>query len=327
MSNTPTSAPLRRVCSLLLLGAAVPLAAGGCARAESRSLDPPPESPADPSHVAAAELPLPELPLEVNGAVRDWVERFTGREKPYFGKWLAREARYSAMIRAKLRERGMPEDLLYLAMVESGFLPRARSPAEAWGLWQFLDGTARDYGLTVNAYVDERRDPLRATDAALDYLDYLHRRFGSWYLAAAAYNAGENRVARILRTRAEGRMGEENLFWEILEHLPRETQAYVPRMIAAATVAKERERYGIRFEPYDPYEFERVFVPGLTPLRKVAEAAGVPAEVLRELNLHLVRGVTPPGVSYPVRIPRGTAAAVVRNLGPTHRWTMARVDD
>lgn len=267
------------------------------------------------------------VPEDVNDDVRRWLRRFTGPEKPHFRRWLERQGRYNALIREELRARGMPEDLLYMAMVESGFLPRAYSHAHASGLWQFVDGTARDYGLTVDEWVDERRDPVRATRAALDYLQRLHARFGSWYLAAAAYNAGENRLARILRSQPAARSEDEELFWRVMEHLPRETQEYVPRMIAAAIVGNSPQEYGFDIEPKEPFSFERVFVPAETPLDAVAEAAGVSPRTVADLNPHLLRGATPPGVSYPVRVPTGTAAAVVAGLGDGAGSTLALADD
>lgn len=270
-----------------------------------------------PEFDPASVVPVPEIPLEENAEVAKWIRRFTGGARPYFERWLAREGRYGAMIRAKLRARGLPEDLIYLAMIESGFSPRAHSAASASGMWQMMDATARRYGLRVDAFVDERRDPVRATDAALDYLEDLHREFGSWYLAAAAYNAGEGRVARALQawSRREAGARDRDLFWEIMAELPPETREYVPMMIAAMIVARDPGRYGFEFEAAEPVRFERVFVPGGTALGRIAWLAGVSPEAIRRLNPHLILGVTPPGLSYPVRVPAGTAAAVVAGYG------------
>ena len=145
------------------------------------------------------------LPLHVNARVERWMERFQTTEKAAFETLLKRRSVYDELVRGKLRERGMPEELLYLAMMESRLETRAVSKVFAVGLWQFMSPTALQYGLRVDEWVDERRDPVRATDAALDYLQWLHGRFGSWYLAAAAYNAGPGRVERVLRRHAEGR--------------------------------------------------------------------------------------------------------------------------
>lgn len=271
-------------------------------------------------------LSVPEIPLEVNARVEKWLHRFLGGQRPYFQLWLAREGRYGEMIRGKLRESGLPEELIYLAMIESGFSPRARSPANASGMWQMVEGTARRYGLRVDPFVDERRDPVRATEAALDYLEDLYGEFGSWYLAAAGYNAGERRVARALRARAsapwDGRR-DRDLFWHIMEELPEETREYVPMMIAAMILARDPQRYGFEFEPFESLRFDRVFVPGGTPLSRIAWLAGVGADTIRALNPHLVLGVTPPGLSYPVRVPAGAASRVVAGYGRVNPHLLA----
>ncbi len=215
----------------------------------------------------------------------------------------------------------MPEDLLYMAMIESGFSTRALSHVEASGLWQFMGPTALEYGLQIGEFVDERRDPLRATDAALDYLERLHERFDSWYLAAAAYNAGPNRVARALRAAENRPVGDEQLFWEIVDRLPRETRNYVPKLLAAVLLAKEAEQHGFEVNRPEPYDFERVWVPGETALDAVARALEMPVSDLRDLNPHLVRGVTPPGTSFALRVPPGSGPRVVASLG--NRWRLA----
>ena len=219
----------------------------------------------------------------------------------------------------------MPEDLLYLAMIESGFSPAATSRVSASGVWQFMGPTAREYGLEITRYVDERRDPVKATDAALDYLEDLYQRYDSWYLAAAAYNAGPGRVSRVLRRHAEGRYGDEQIYWEIITHLPRETREYVPKILAATILARDAEAYGFRVEAAEPYHFERVWVPGATRLSLVAEALGLPAARIRELNPHLIRGMTPPGGSFPLRVPRGRSPEVVAALGGG-RWESRLTD-
>src|SRR5690606_13931709 len=163
--------------------------------------------------------------------------------------------------------------------------------------------------------VDERRDPVASTEAALDYLAELYERFGSWYLAAAAYNTGENRVERILSERAGGRRGDDELYWEIARYLPKETRDYVPLMLAAGHIAKEPEKYGFRELSYqEPLRYEVVRVRGGTSFEEVAEAAGVEHEEIRDLNPHLIRGMTPPGQEWAIRIPEGTARTFARNF-------------
>lgn len=265
--------------------------------------------------VVVADILGAQLPLHMNDRVGRWVERFRTDQRPAFERLLERQGLYADMIRAKLRERGMPSELLYLAMMESGLSARAVSVVSAVGVWQFMSPTAEQYGLRIDEWVDERRDPVRATDAALDYLEWLHGRYGSWYLTAAAYNAGPGRIDRILRRHAQGRTGDEDLYWEVLEHLPLETREYVPRIVAATLLAGDAEGHGFDVDLVEPYRYERVFVPGGTLLSQVARGVGVDTRLIRDLNPHLTRGVTPPDETYPVRVPVGAAPAVLSSLG------------
>ena len=265
------------------------------------------------------ELASAELPLQVNERVEFWTRRFVTEKKWAFEELLSREGLYSDMITAKLRERGMPEELIYVAMIESGFVPSARSHVSALGVWQFMSPTARAYGLRIDSYVDERRDPVRATDAALDYLNELYQRYGSWYLAAAAYNAGPTRVSRALNRHAGGRVGDESLYWEIVDHLPPETAQYVPKLLAATYLARYASKYGFEVTRAEPYVYDIVWTPGGTELRDVAHSVSVSTERMYELNPQLIRGVTPPGAAYPLRVPVGAAHQVVATLGMTDR--------
>ncbi len=200
-----------------------------------------PAPPATSTTPATSRSELAQLPHE---RIDYHVARFTGEKRAEFASYLERKPQYESMITEKLRRRGMPEDLLYLAMIESGFNPQARSLAEARGIWQLVGDTARRYGLRVDEEVDERDDPEKATDAALSYLSYLYNRFGSWYLAAAAYNTGENRVGRLM-TEAFGReTGTDEDYYRIWDQLPGETRDYVPAMVAAARIGKDPVRYG-----------------------------------------------------------------------------------
>jgi membrane-bound lytic murein transglycosylase D len=187
-----------------------------------------------------------DLPNLQHARVDSWVKTFSTnpRSKSNFAVWLERLPKYEPMISAKLTERDMPQDLIYLAMIESGFNPKAQSPAAAGGLWQFISETGQRYGLTVNKRVDERNHPEKATDAALSYLSDLHDRFGSWYLAAAAYNTGENRVGRLMRQVTGSEKGTDADYYRISHLLPRETREYVPMMIAAARISKDPGKYG-----------------------------------------------------------------------------------
>ncbi len=274
-------------------------------------------SPAPEVEVQLAELgdtPV-ELPLEETERVQYWVNRFATDQRSTFEHFLDREVIFGEMIREKLRNRGMPTELLYLAMIESGLRPSAVSGVAAVGVWQFMDPTARQYGLRIDEWVDERRDPIRATDAALDYLEWLHERYDSWYLAAAAYNAGPTRVDRALR-RSGAEQGELDLFWEIQHMLPRETQEHVPRMIAATLLARRADDYGfVRPVGGDAFEYDMVWVPGGTPLAVVAEAVQVDRKTLRMLNPQLIRATTPPDPVYSLRVPVGSAPQVVASIG------------
>jgi membrane-bound lytic murein transglycosylase D len=257
----------------------------------------------------------PGLPLHLNSSVERWIDEFQTTRRDEFQGLLDRSGVFETLIRRKLRDRGMPEELLYLAMIESGLSPRAVSQVSAVGLWQFMGPTAEQFGLRVDEYVDERRDPVRATDAALDYLQWLHDRFGSWYLAAAAYNAGPGRLERILNVHAQGRRGDEDLYWEVLRHLPLETREYVPRIVAATIVANDAAALGFNASSAAAYEYDMVFVPGETRLTVVAESLDIDIRVVRDLNPHLIRGLTPPAELYGVRVPRGQASAVMASLG------------
>jgi membrane-bound lytic murein transglycosylase D len=252
-----------------------------------------------------------EIPFEMNDHVERWVEFFTtGRGRDRFAIYLQRAGRYEAMIREKARDAHLPEDLLYLAMIESGMNPNAYSRARAVGLWQFIASTGRAYGLEISYWMDERRDPYRATDAAIAHLGDLYERFGSWYLAAAAYNAGPGRVSRGIR-----RTGSEN-FWDLSDArvLRSETRNYVPKLLAAAMIARNAEEYGFGdVEPVPPLEFDVVHVPDATSFDVLADAAEVTEAEIRDLNPHFPRQVTPPDRAVDLRVPVGQAAIFASN--------------
>lgn len=255
-------------------------------------------------HKAEANMPRWDLPNLDHPRVDFWVEQFSTSKRDEFARFLSRSGRYAPMISAKLEERGMPQDLIYLAMIESGFNPKAYSPAHASGLWQFIAETGERYGLDINRAVDERNDPVKATDAALDYLEYLHGRFGSWYLAAAGYNSGENRVGRIMREVTGSERGDESSYYRIWDRLPAETRDYVPLMVAAARIAKEPQRYGFDEVEIEPaMEFGEVIVPAATPLTAVAEASGTSMDGLKSLNPHFKLSRTRNDMASAVRIP------------------------
>ncbi|HIF06985.1 MAG TPA: hypothetical protein EYQ64_08545 [Gemmatimonadetes bacterium] len=267
-----------------------------------------------PPEVVSPALADAQLPIEVNERIEQWMVRFTTSRQPAFEVMLSRGGLYSDMIRGKLSDRGMPEELVYLAMIESGFHTDARSYVAATGMWQFMDPTARAYGLRIDQYVDERRDPVRATDAALDYLSDLYQRYGSWYLAAAAYNAGPTRVSLAVARYSDGRMGDENVYWEIIDHLPKETVQYVPKLLAARNLARSAALYGLDVTLEDPYVYDLVWAPGGSSLEEVGKRMGLSDGRMRELNPQLIRGVTPPGGVYPLRVPVGQAYTAMSAL-------------
>ncbi|MEO5511806.1 MAG: lytic transglycosylase domain-containing protein, partial [Longimicrobiales bacterium] len=259
-----------------------------------------------------------DLTATRNDAVEGWITYLSGDNAKRTRLWMERSGKYSPMIRSELRRRGMPEDLLYLAFIESGFTPRAYSSAAASGIWQFIAETGRRYGLEVNSEVDERRDPLKSTGAALDYLQELHDTFGSWYLAAAAYNSGENRIARIMREETGSTRGDDAVFWRIAPRLPKETRNYVPLMLAAGYINKQPTAHGFEDVNYqDPLQFEVAWVPGGTPLSVVAKAAGVTDSAVKDLNPHLMLGRTPAKRGWAVRIPTGSRTAFDRGFSTT----------
>jgi hypothetical protein len=256
-----------------------------------------------------------DLHVSEHDRIDFFVEFLMGRNYDKTRTWLERIGKYGPMIQNELRERGMPEDLLYLAMIESGLNPTAYSKAHASGMWQFISETGQRYGLEVSRYVDERRDPVKSTAAGLTYLQMMYDRFGSWYLSAAGYNTGENRVGRLMRERNGTERGTDEGYWDIWDRLPRETRDYVPLMIAMGHIAKEPGKYGFHNLQYEePLRFEEVVVPGGTKLSDVAHAAGVSSELVEDLNPHFLRGQTPPNRSMAVRVPVGQQQRVAAAL-------------
>ncbi len=231
-----------------------------------------------------------QIPVVLNQPVKSYLRYFSGTGKGNFRASLARSGRYLPMMRRILKKHGLPPELVYLALIESGYNPWARSPKEAVGPWQFIEGTARRYGLKVNDHLDERRDPEKSTQAAARYLKDLYRQFGCWYLATAGYNAGEKRVEGAVRRTAS------QDFWTLAQkgQLPQETCNFVPQFIAAALIARNPERYGFsKITYHHPLTYEHVKLPGGTDLRRFAQALQISLEEVRELNPELQQWVTP----------------------------------
>lgn len=273
--------------------------------------------------VAADETKVPTFDIDVtsyaaNRRVLEYLEFFQVDARDRMAIWLSRLSRYEGMIRDRLRAKGLPEDLVYLTLIESGLSNSAVSRARAVGMWQFVAGTGRLYGLTIDPWVDERRDPFKATDAAVDYLSDLVQKLGSVYLAAAAYNAGEGRIQRgVRRLPGETDSLTDETFFELADrrYLRRETRDYVPKLIAAALVAKQPERYGFTEVPrLPPLTFDEIRVPDATGLDVLARLADTTTGALLELNPQFVRGVTPPGREVTVRVPRGRGTLVAERF-------------
>ncbi len=249
---------------------------------------------------------------ETHARVGYYLERFRGPAHERFAEELARGGKYEPMIRSTLRAAGLPEDLAYVALIESGYDPNAYSRAAAVGMWQFMTSTARGTGLRVDWWMDERRDPVRSTQAAAKFLGWLQDQFGSLYLAVAAYNGGPGRLERGLTRYADeldGATGND-AFFALAEtnHLRAETRDYVPKLIAAALIAKEPRRYGFNITYDAPLAYDTVRVAPYTSLAAVAAAAGVPPARVLDLNPAVLRAITPPRDSVTVRVPAGTAA-------------------
>lgn len=249
-----------------------------------------------------------DIPIVVNDAVLKVLATFQGPLHDIIARGLARSGRYVPMIQEVFREEGIPTDLAQVALIESSFLPRARSPRAAHGIWQFMPRTGRQYGLTSNGVVDERNDPEKATRAAAKHLAYLHELFHDWFLALAAYNAGEGKVLR-----AQERTGL-NDFWQLAASgmLRAQTQSYVPAVIAATLIIKNPEHYGFQVEYEPPLQYEIVKLNRPVRLRDLAVAPTLSLEQLEELNPELRTGVTPrQAEEYELKIPVGSREAAV----------------
>ena len=254
-----------------------------------------------------------DYPIVLNQRTQDWMVYFLTRGRRWYVRWLARSQRYAPLIVPRLREAGLPTDLLYQSMIESGFNPYATSTAAAVGIWQFIPSTGRAYGLDRDWWIDERRDPEQATGAAIELMSDLYRQFGSWELASSAYNAGSGKISRAIR------QYETEDYWELSAshrtYLKAETKNYVPKIMAAAILAKYADRYGLTEEIKEDdilgaWVHDVVPVSEATDLRVAAGLLGLTLEELEGMNPALRRGYTPPGVeNYPLNVPSGRGAA------------------
>lgn len=255
-----------------------------------------------------SEIPQFDIPVTYNARVKTWITYFQNDGKKWYTRWLERSHRYLPVMQKVLQQRGLPQDLAYIAMIESGFSPHAVSSASAVGYWQFIKTTANRYGLKTTWWLDERRDFAKSTTAASRYLGDLYKMFGSWYLTASAYNMGEGRLKRLIKKH------NTNNYWVLSKKkdFPRETSDYIPKLLAAMLIAKAPRLYGFHtLQPKEPYRFEYFHVPGGTDLITMADAIGVPQSTLKSLNPELLKGFVPTFVqSHRIRIPTGLTLQV-----------------
>jgi membrane-bound lytic murein transglycosylase D len=269
-----------------------------------------------------------DLPLTVNDSVLSYLSFFqTERGRDIVETGLSRAGRYHDMISRVLKEEGMPQDLIYLAQAESAFKPQAVSRAGARGIWQFMPFRGREYDLNRTWYVDERSDPEKATRAAAQHFRDLYRMFGDWYLVMAAYNSGPLNVVKAIE-----RTGYAD-FWELQKRhaLPKQTQNYVPIILAMALVAKDPPRYGVQVDPEKPPALDIVKPGHSIDLRLVADAIDTDVDAIQQLNPQLLRFVTPDDSEFELRLPAGTAArfkAEIAAIPPEHwkSWRLHRVE-
>lgn len=261
-----------------------------------------------------------DLPVTYNKKVKSWITYYQTSGRKWFKSWLERSTKYMPFIQQELKNAGIPQDLAFMVMIESGFSFQATSTASAVGPWQFIQDTGNRYGLQNRWWLDERRDLKKSTTAAIRYLKDLYAEFGSWYLVAASYNMGENGLRKkIKRYRT-------NDFWALihLNALPDETKEYVPKILAAMMITKAPGLYGFRdIISHDPFEYDTVLVPGGTDLAQVAEALGVTTQLILEMNAELILGYVPRQVGHHIiRVPRGAARLVQNYLAKNEEWKL-----
>ena len=271
----------------------------------------------NPKIKSPSGLPQFDIPVTYNKKVQKWVRYFQTRGKSSFKKWLSRSSRYKGLMQKTLKDKGLPLDLFYIAMIESGLSSRAISHSKAVGYWQFMKPTAHRYGLHVNWWIDERRDFSKSTFAAASYLGDLYKMFGSWYLTASAYNMGEGRLGRLIKKH------KTNNFWKLAQKkdFPRETRDYIPKIIAAMVIAKAPKLYGLKsVYPMTPHQYEFFTVPGGTDLVSLAHFLGINKNELSRLNPELTKGFIPPFVKkHRIRVPKGLVGKVSKYV---HRQNM-----
>jgi membrane-bound lytic murein transglycosylase D len=264
-----------------------------------------------------------EIPMTMNDYVQREIQSFQTLERDFFIESYKRSGKYRNEMVKALKEAGMPEDLSWLPLIESGFKVRALSRSRALGLWQFIPSTGYKYGLKRNTWIDERLDPPKATAAAIAYFKDLHEMFGDWATVLAAYNCGEGNVARVISGQ---KINYLDNFWDLYERLPRETARYYPRFLAVLAIVKEPTRYGFTLEELDkPLSFETISWEKPVQLKTIADSTGIDEELLSSLNPELRHGATP-NVSYALRVPPGTGEKVLACSEKLATWAPPKVE-
>jgi membrane-bound lytic murein transglycosylase D len=254
----------------------------------------------------------------MNEHVEREIKLFQGLERDFFIESYKRSGRYRDEMVKAFHEAGIPEEITWLPLIESGFKVRALSKARALGLWQFIPSTGYKFGLKRTSWVDERLDPQKATAAAIAYLKELHQMFGDWATVLAAYNCGEGNVLRVIR---QQKIDYLDNFWDLYGRLPNETARYYPRFLAVLAILKDPAKYGFTFEEFDkriPYEVVAIEKP--LQLSKISEKIGCSTEDLVTLNAELRYAATPNTV-YDLKVPFGTKDALLANIDTLPKWT------
>jgi len=264
-----------------------------------------------------------EIPMTVNDHVKREIQSFQTTERDFFMESYRRSGMYRGEIVKALKEAGLPEELSWLPLIESGFKVRALSRSRALGLWQFIPSTGYKFGLKRNAWIDERLDPEKSTDAAIAYLNELHQMFGDWATVLAAYNCGEGSVARVIRTQKNDYLDN---FWDFYERLPRETARYYPRFLAVLAIIKDPAQYGFTLgEPDQPISHETVTIERPIHLKTIADTLDVDMEDLTVLNPELRRNATP-DATYALKVPPGKGDILTAALDGLPKWSPPKVE-
>jgi membrane-bound lytic murein transglycosylase D len=264
-----------------------------------------------------------EIPMVINEHVQREIQLFQTVERDFFLESYKRSGRYRGEMVAALKDAGLPEDISWLPLIESGFKLRALSRARAFGLWQFIPSTGYKFGLKRNAWIDERLDPDKSTKAAIAYLHELHSMFGDWATALAAYNSGEGNVARAIRSQ---KISYLDNFWDLYQRLPRETARYYPRFLAVLAIVKNPAQYGFNLNELDsPLPYETVTIERPVHLQNIADKLSIEVEDLTSLNPELRHNATP-NTAYALKVPPGMSDVLVTALAAMPKWSPPKVE-